>query len=206
MEELNTTEALDREILEDARKKALKILKSADDSIGLSKTSWDKKLEKSREKARQSFTEKKEQLNKEIMNRFPMDKRRIRSETIETFLNNAMKDFLVSLDRPAVLRVLKNELEKRRQEIPPDLEREALIRFRMLSKDECASLVNSFFSGVSFTYSEDPLRMLSGSFPALVIDFTQLRITVSLDKAAETLLLDKRAELATALLGDIEDG
>jgi hypothetical protein len=51
MEELTSTEALDREILEDARKKAFKILKNADDSISSSKESWDKKIERARNKA-----------------------------------------------------------------------------------------------------------------------------------------------------------
>ena len=206
MEELHTTEALDKEILEDARKKAFKILKSADDSIISSKASWDKKLERAQDKAHLRYVEKEEHFRREIMNRLPMDKRRIRSETIDRFLNNAMKDFLGSLDRPSVLRILKNELGKRSAEILSNSDREALLRYRMLSKEECRTLVESSFSGISFTYSEAPLQIPSGSFPALVIDFPYLRITVSVDRAAEALLLDKRAELATALLGDIEDG
>jgi hypothetical protein len=41
VEELQSTEALDREILEDARKKAFKILKGADESAASSKKSWE---------------------------------------------------------------------------------------------------------------------------------------------------------------------
>ena len=207
MEELQTTEALDKEILEDARKKAFKILKNADDSIGSSFASWEKKLQKSKEKVQRSFAEKKEHLTLEIMARLPMDKRRIRSETIDRFLNEAMEDFLSSLDCPAMLRILENELGKRKTEISAVLPgREASLRYRHLSKEECTALAASSFPGASFRYSEDPLYMVSGSFPALVIDFSHLRITISADRAAEALLLDKRAELAAALLGDIDDG
>jgi hypothetical protein len=46
MEELQSTEALDREILEDARKKAFKILKTAGETEAASQTAWDRKLEK----------------------------------------------------------------------------------------------------------------------------------------------------------------
>ena len=214
MEELQTTDVLDKEILEDARKKALKILKGADDSITSSKASWDKKLQKSQKKVRHSYAEKKEQLEREIMARLPMDKRRIRSETINRYLNKAMEDFLTSLDRSSLLHIMKKELEKRKADISfnpaNSLDHKssdtALLRYRMLSKEECSTLVEFSFSGIPINYCEDPLYMIAGSFPAMVIDFPHLRLTVSVDRAAEALLMEKRAELAFALLGDFEDG
>ena len=44
MEELRSTEVLDREILEDARKKAQKILKTAEDAHAAQAQDWDKKI------------------------------------------------------------------------------------------------------------------------------------------------------------------
>ena len=211
MEELHTTEALDREILEDARKKALKILKTADDSISSSKTTWDKKLKRSEKKVRADYAEKEGQFQREITARLPMDKRRIRSETIDRFLNKAMEEFLASLDRASLLFIMEKELEKKKEEISSgffnslDRSETASLRYRALSEEECNALIGSSFNGISFSYTEDPLYMIAGSFPALVMDFPRLRITVSVDKAAEALLLEKRAELAPALLGDIED-
>ena len=213
MEELQTTEALDKEILEDARKKAFKILKSADDTIDASKASWNKKLERSQNKTRLRYSEKEEQLRGEIMTRLPMDKRRARSKTIDHFLNKAMEDFLASLDRQSTMRIMEKELEKRKAEIASKNSGDFLkqsgkipVRYRNLSKEQCGALVGSSFPSVSFTYNEDPLHVIAGSSPALVIDFPHLRITVSVDRAAEALLLDKRAELAAALLGDMENG
>ena len=205
MEELHSTEALDREILEDARKKAFKILKSADDSIASSKASWDKKLARGEKKSRAGYAEKEGQFQREIMARLPMDKRRIRSEVINTLLNKAMEDFLASLPRAALLRIMEKELEKRKNEIAINQKEKASLRYRKLSKEECSALAGAFFPETSFTYSEDPLYMIAGSFPAIVIDFSQVRITISVDRAAEALLLEKRAELAEALLGTIED-
>ena len=43
MEELQSTEILEREILEDARKKAMRILKTADDTIRAKTAEWEKK-------------------------------------------------------------------------------------------------------------------------------------------------------------------
>ena len=207
MEELQTSEALDREILEDARKKALKTLKNADDSIASSKISWEKKLKRAQEKIQKGYAEKEDSIRKEIMNRLPMDKRRVRSEAIDTYLKNAMEAFFSSLDRPSMLRIMERELEKKMPELSSGRieSGDAVLRYRGLSKDECSALAGAFFRGVSFRYSEDPLYMIAGSFPAVVIDYPHLRITVSVDRAAEALLLEKRAELAAALLGDLED-
>lgn len=202
MEELQSTEALDREILEDARKKAFKILKNADETLASSKTAWENKLKRAEEKIRAQYAGKEAQIHREIMARLPMDKRRIRSETIDRFLNEAMNDFLRSLDRPSMLRMLKKELELR---VTDDLSGAAELRYRLLSAEETKSLAASFGKNVSCTYIEDPLFTIAGSFPAMVIDFPRLRITVSADKAAEALLLEKRGELTEALLGDIED-
>ena len=58
MEELQSTEALDREILEDARKKAFKILKSADESAASAKAAWDRKLERTLKEVRENFRDR----------------------------------------------------------------------------------------------------------------------------------------------------
>jgi hypothetical protein len=205
MEELTSTETLDREILEDARKKAFKILKNADDSIGSSKLGWDKKIEKARNKTGKNYADKEEQMRREITARFPMDKRRIRSEAIDKFLSGAMENFLGSLDHAFMLRILKKELENIKNQIPFNLAGEGEIRYRFLSKEECNALVSDYFKGITFRFIEDSLYMIAGKFPALVIDFPSLRIIVSVDRAAEALLSEKRAELTLALLGEIED-
>ncbi|GHV85287.1 hypothetical protein AGMMS50230_08950 [Spirochaetia bacterium] len=205
MEELQSTEALDREILEDARKKAFKILKGADDTVKTSKTGWEQKLEKTLEKSRQSYAEKAAKLRNEIMARLPMDKRRIRSEKIDRFLSDTMNDFLVSLSRPDLLRILERELAPRCNAVSGGNDGNGELRYRGLTTGELTVLLEKagFAPGVFPNPREDPLHTVPGEFPAIVIDFKQLRITASADKAAETLLLDKRAELAAVLFEDL---
>lgn len=210
MEELQSTDALDREILEDARKKAFKILKNADETVSASKTALGKKLQTATDKARKNYAEKTETARREIMARLPMDKRRIRSEAINSFLSKAIEYFLGTLDRPALLRILEKELVLRAGEFSSLSGKDAPsvtgdFRYRSLSAAECSALGSAAFPGMAFRYIEDSLPAINGIFPALVIDLPQLRITASADKAAETLLLDKRAELASALLGNLED-
>jgi hypothetical protein len=116
-----------------------------------------------------------------------------------------MESFLGSLDHAFMLRILKKELENRKIDISSQLTGEGEIRYRFLSKEECVSLVSDYFNGITFRFIEDPLYMITGKFPVLVIDFPSLRIIVSVDRAAEALLSEKRAELTLALLGEIED-
>lgn len=203
MEELQSTEALDREILDDARKKAFKILKTADESAASSKTRWDEKLESALKGLRESYRLREEAEKHEIMARLPMDKRRVRSEKIEGFLSGAMDEFLAALDRKRLLALLEGEL-CRRLEASVDADAGACtIRYRGLSGAELDSLLKNRAAVRLSVLSkkEDALYAIKGTAPALVLDFPGLRITASADEAAREILLDKRAELAAALLG-----
>jgi vacuolar-type H+-ATPase subunit E/Vma4 len=157
MEELQSTEVLDREILEDARKKAFKILKSADDSVAASKVLWEQKLQKTLEQARTTYAKKAEQSRQEIMVKLPLDKRRIRSERIETLLNGAMQDFLASLDRDVLLRILGRELEERTAALAGETSGAGELRGRGLSSAELSALAAEAFPGAALKTAGDPL-------------------------------------------------
>jgi vacuolar-type H+-ATPase subunit E/Vma4 len=201
VEELQSTEALDREILEDARKKAFKILKSADESAAASRVSWERRLSAALEEARTRNRLKTELGRREIMARLPMDKRRIRSEKIEGFLGSAMEDFLASLGRDRITLLLEGELIKRINAVEgPDKPVE--LRYRGLSKDELEGLIKKALPGIQVKSAGDALYTVPGVLPALVLEFPCLRLSASVDAAASQLLLDKRAELAAALLGE----
>jgi vacuolar-type H+-ATPase subunit H len=216
MEELQSTEALDREILEDARKKAFKILKSADESAASAKAAWDRKLERTLKEVRENFRDREASERREITARLPMDRQRIRSEKIEGFLNGAMKDFLASLDRGKILGLLERELLGRlavchsgencsidKNDKNDDKNDEnCSIRYRGLEDGELERILKKALKVSPLSKKTDPLFSIRGAFPALVLDFPDFRVTASVDAAAAQLLLDKRAELAGALLGE----
>jgi hypothetical protein len=199
MEELQSTEALDREILEDARKKAFKILKAAGEAEAASKAAWDKKLEKTAAEAGDNYRQKEERETREIMARLPLDRRRIRSEKIEAFLSGAMNDFLHSLDRKKILSILERELSARLAFC--EARGLCVLRYRGLEPDEVDALIEKFPEPSLVSKKEDPLYTAAGSLPAVALDFPALRVTSSVDAAAAGLLLDYRVELAAALLG-----
>lgn len=208
MEELRSTEVLDREILEDARKKAHKILGAADEKVKSQTKRWQKKTDKSLAGLEKTYKEKEEKIQKEILARLPLDRRRLRSETTEAFLKNTMNEFLGNLSRDKILDILKYEFVKRLEVCLPELSRQKekpVLFFGGMKKEEAQIFVKEILSrpelsgGLQWELKED--EHLS-SFPAVILDIPELRINASVENAASALLGEKRAELAAALLGE----
>ena len=227
MEELRTTEILDREILNDARKKAHKILRTADETLQSQTKSWEKKTLKAVKSIQKSYAEKIKKNEDEILARLPLDKRRLRSETAEAFLHKAMDEFLKSLGREKLLAILGKELEERLEasftdgSFSPDGEENPEIIFSGMSAEETGGLLEKALAGTcrrarplasgqagfpsgkinkkDWVFREDNHISI---FPSVIINTKNLKIRASVEDAAANLLKEKRAELASALLGE----
>ncbi|MDR2069478.1 MAG: ATPase [Spirochaetaceae bacterium] len=206
MEELRSTDILDREILEDARRKAYRILKTADDTVKSAEELWKKKTEDALADIGRRYERREEQTRGEIMARLPLDKRRIRSEKVESFLQSAMEGYLTGLSRERILSLLEGELVKRFRECPElkDLRQgEFPVIYRGLTREDARGLVQRLFpQGAWILKQAEPGFRLPGTFPALAADTPAVRIIASIDGLAQELLADKRAELVAALLGE----
>ncbi|MDR2101130.1 MAG: ATPase [Treponema sp.] len=212
MEELQSTEVLDREILEDARKKAFRTLKTAEETLNTQGEVWKKKLDRSVAELRERYNGRIAAVREEILARLPLDKRRARSEKVESLLQSAMGEYLSSLERQRVLSLLEAELrggfeEYARYRDPPDPAPQ--LRYRGLERHEAEVLLRRALppgtetAGVCWDIREaDTAAGFWGKFPALQVITRSVRITASIETAAETLLEDKRAELVRALLGE----
>ncbi|MDR0555061.1 MAG: ATPase [Treponema sp.] len=214
MEELQSTEVLDREILEDARRKAQRLLKAADETAASAAASWTKKTEEALTKLRQNQAHRLEQSREEIMARLPLDKRRSRLEKIEHLLRNAAVSFLDALPRERLLSFLGAELVKRAGEcgdVPASLPEPLAVSSRGLKPEELRMLLDKALPGAAWTSLSEKtahpgeaklsLSDAPGNFPAVRIDGPAWRVTVSVEHEVNALLLDKRAELAEALIG-----
>jgi vacuolar-type H+-ATPase subunit E/Vma4 len=210
MEELQSTEVLDREILEDARRKAQRILKTADDDAAASDKSWEKKTQKALAELNRRFEERLETGRAEIMAHLPLDRRRLALERIDRLLHEAAASYLKGLDREKLLGILERELRERSAELEDgkagDSARggpELKVIYRFLSREEAEDLLKGAFPESSFRAEEgDAAYLRAGSFPGIVADSGAVRVSVSADAAVETLLSEKRGELAAALLGE----
>jgi V/A-type H+-transporting ATPase subunit E len=210
MEELRTTEVLSKEILEDARKKAYKILNTSEDSLRTQSRDWEKKLKHSLDALRKTYAERTKIINEEIQARFPLDKRRLRSEITENYLVKTMDAFLRSLPREKLLFVLKKELSLRLKACAGELAHHRfVIHYSGLSLDEAKAVFEKMlkeehceFDELKFGEFQFVEDSVTREFPLILIDSKVLRIIASVKSAAKTLLRSKRAELAAALLGD----
>ncbi|GHU06920.1 hypothetical protein FACS1894151_00500 [Spirochaetia bacterium] len=210
MEELRSTDILDREILEDARKKAARILKSAGDTLESQTRTWGEKADLFLAEAKSRYEKRLAVDSNEIMARLPLDCRRIRVQRMEEMLLQAVHDYLSGLSRSRVFSVLKTEL-KRRIDFCPELKEsgEINVYYQGMSETEADALLTGTLQPkkgkkpwVLHGTAENPSEKKSGNSPSLVIDTLPVRIKVSVDAVVETILQDKRAELITALLGE----
>ncbi|AEF86898.1 putative V-type ATPase, subunit E [Treponema primitia ZAS-2] len=210
MEELQSTDILDKEILEDARKKAQRILKTAGDTIAASQAKWEKRVLKDIEKLKQSFAGRAEKARDEMMARLPLDKRRSYTERVESQLQSSMNSYLKSLPREKILSLLEAELRRcagdfvasSAAEIPDTAGAPLKVGCRDLGEAELQSILNRAAPGLAWTFDKDrSLHQLSGNLPAIILDAPSVRITASVDALAKSLLEDSRAELVEALLG-----
>jgi vacuolar-type H+-ATPase subunit E/Vma4 len=201
MEELQSTEVLDREILEDARKKAFKILKAADDTVKANAASWDRKMEESLAELKRRYQRRRERTAAEIMARLPLDKRRIRSEKMEEFLNAAVSAWYGGLGRPQVLGILENELARRLENCPEFAgEGTVLALLRRIEPGEAAALLGRALPGLA--YSAETAGEGDDPYPGITLVSSRVRITASIGMVTDSLLHDQREELLQALAGE----
>jgi hypothetical protein len=197
MEELQSTEILDREILEDARKKAARILKTADDTVRAHTREWEKRTAESLDALEEKFNEQKEFNAEKVMARLPIDKRRAKVEKIESLLQSAVESWYNSLSRDQILELLSKELAK---------------RLALCEEFSSSSEKHAYFSGLERSEAEKTLKIMGGNciieektttdrYPAITLETGHVRIIASIQKRVDFLLQEKRIELVEALVG-----
>ena len=203
MEELQSTELLDREILEDARKKAYRILKSADDMVKANAAEWEAKIRLTVDELKAKYAERRKFAEAEIMARLPIDKCRARAEKIENLLGSAVENWYAGLGREQVLSLLEKGLAKRLVqcgEFFPGAGRCRAV-IRNLSRDEGEAILRKVLPGIAYSMNE---QSASEIYPEITLENEAVRITSSIQKTVDFFLHDKRSELIFALLGGEE--
>ncbi|MDR2965944.1 MAG: hypothetical protein LBU88_09230 [Treponema sp.] len=196
MEELQSTELLEREILDDARKKALRILKAADDTILEKTKEWDDKTTESINDLEEKYSKQKKIAAEKIMARLPIDKLRAKAEKTENLLQDAVKDWYESLDRKLVLKILNDELNKRLElcRIPPAASKD--VYYSGLDINEVLSIIKP--TGDSYTFKE---ISSASCYPLITMETENFNIIASIQKIIDYYLAEKREELVEALVG-----
>jgi vacuolar-type H+-ATPase subunit E/Vma4 len=199
MEELQSTEILEREILEDARKKALRILKTAEDTIQIKNTEWEKKTACLIKDLEEKYNEENKLTTDKLMARLPIDKLRYKKKKIEGLLHNAVENWYHSLGKEQVINLLKTEL----------LDRLAVSEDFSVSEKKIA-----YFHALDPKDAEAVIKTINGDFiieetaslsmyPSIILETENVRIIASIQNIIDYYLLEKREELIEAMLGRV---
>jgi len=205
MEELNSTEILDREILEDARKKAMRILKTADDTVRTKTSEWEKKTHEAIIELEKKYNGQRDEAAVNIMARLPVDKLRTKAEKIENMLQSAVKTWYESLSRQRILEILTDEFAKRLSLCAEfaDSEKKRVF-YSVLNRKEAENVVKNASSITSKNWSDYNMEesFSDSCYPSITLETEDIRIIVSIQKTVDLLLQEKRTELVEALVGN----
>lgn len=113
MEEIKGTEALEREILDDASKKADRIIRKAKDDAQKLKQNSAGALERKIAELESQKQGKSSQMEKEIMSKLPLEKTRLKARFFDDALRASIRQFLDSLDEAELGSWCLAELKKR---------------------------------------------------------------------------------------------
>jgi hypothetical protein len=201
MEELQSTEVLDREILEDARRKAFKILKGADDTVKANAKVWGKKSDDAVADIERRYEARKKRSTQEIMARLPLDKRRAKAERVEAFLLSAAEDWYKKQPRERIAGLLETEMKRCLEEAPGALSESCRLMYSGLEKAEAEAVIARALGEASIPKTLSLEKALVSSPPALTLDSPAVKIKVSIEMILDSILHEKREELVGALLG-----
>ncbi len=113
MEELRSTEILDKEIEAEARKKAEKILKNADSECDKILGDVENRVREAAEKKSAYYKSRIEQFEKNSEAAFPLEKERFLIKFYADSVSSALNDYLKKLDVNKKLKLLENSLAKK---------------------------------------------------------------------------------------------
>ncbi|MDR2943170.1 MAG: hypothetical protein LBV17_11325 [Treponema sp.] len=196
MEELQSTEILDREILEDARKKVVRILKTAEETIRAQTEEWEKKTLTAIDELDKKYKEERETAAVKIMARLPIDKHRVKIEKIEGLLYSAVETWFKSLSRQRILEILTEELTKRLA-LCGDFFNSAKVQAYINGIDRKEA--QDIFQKINITcaINEDSIK---SQYPSITLETGEIRVIAGIEKTVGFLLEEKRAELVEALI------
>ena len=202
MEELQSTDILDREILEDARKKAHRILTTAEETIKSKSADWDRNLSATLDELEKKYAQQGQLAANEIMARLPIDKHRAKAKKIEELLRSAAKTWYDGLSRGRVLDLLKKELAKRLAAAEKfNADDGVRAQIHEVGRAEAQTILQAVLPGKSCVIEE---IHSASAYPEIIVETPQARIYASIGKTVDYFLGEKRAELIEALLNQTE--
>lgn len=196
MEEIRGTEALEREILEDARKRADRIIRKAEENARLLGAQTEHRIKEAKAALLSEYQIKKRTAELEMLSRLPLEKARLDILYRDEILRKALKEALASMNpRLFGLWCVK------RLACQAELVRKspAKVLVHGLDSETMRDIGALFGQGSDISIEEASTMKVRG----LIVEpmDASYRISITENDLLEWLLDEKRGELAAALFG-----
>lgn len=206
MEELRSTEILDREIQSDARKKAENILKKADKSCEEILNSVEKTIEEARKTKEDFYNKKLASFKKNQDSSIPLEKQRIEVSFVQKSIIKNINKYLEELGQDKRMELVFNQLE----------ERKSLLEGKKLNAWVYGFEVDKIQKKLSKLFGKNLLKCESTEFGRISVedelidkqegvilesDDKSLKLRLTLSELVSGLFENHREELCDALFG-----
>ena len=206
MEVLRSGDALEKQVLEDARTRASRILAEAERECAAIRQEWQRRTEDDIRRIEAERDAKIQAVRQELESSLPLDFMRARLSYIQECVDRALKEYFGGLSPADVSRIIGRMLKR----LPPVLHGATVTAYvsGMLSQD-ARRIVEDNISGVKIEDVKDMAGSASadGLDVGLVLETTDSRVRFrgTLRELRAQLLEQNREEMAAALLGrDVE--
>lgn len=209
MEEIRSTDVLDREIVADAKKKADKILSRAEDSCKEILGGIDKRLEESRVQAQRASDSLLELYRKNIGAALPLEKERYEVSFVHAAVLEAINSYFEEAGEEKRLMVVQKLLERAIPSLGKGAVHASIIAF---SRDKAEKMLRSILGDSLETVETVPetvvaddfvegLRFHDGVILSVERPEGELVCRFTLDEKIQEILDESNFELAHALFG-----
>ena len=196
MEEIRGTEALEREILEDARKRADRIIRKAEENARLLGAQTEQRIKEAKAALLSEYQIKKKTAELEMLSRLPLEKARLDILYRDEILRKALKEALASMNPRLFglwcVKRLVCQVELVRKS-------PAKVLVHGLDSETMRDIGALFGQGSDISIEEASTMKVRG----LIVEpmDASYRISITENDLLEWLLDEKRGELAAALFG-----
>jgi V/A-type H+/Na+-transporting ATPase subunit E len=201
MDELRSSDALEREIRDDSRKKAERLFKQADEATRQYLETSAAAGETEIEALKKEYARRTEAYRAEVMSRLPMDRKRKRIEWAQRRLESAVASELSRLDPESLLSLLIRPLK---EALAHFAGKKYSVSLTGIPRDAALAALSRALPGFSPSF----LKEETGAEPrGIVMSAEDGRASFSMneDSIREDLLDGTRRELVEALLGKVDE-
>jgi V/A-type H+-transporting ATPase subunit E len=192
MKELRGTENLEREILDDARKKAERILKNAGTQIQEIESEWTGRRTEAFAELEARYRERTENARREIESSVPLEMKRKELEYLDSRLREHLERYFRELGPDGIASIVSELLGRVRSVVDG---KRAAVLYGGMSGTDAAGLVRACLPGCTVTGTEERTGITG-----IVLETDDgIRYTATTELVRKMLLDEKREELFEAL-------